>query len=82
MMRVAIIALILSIAALGLGGFATFTSLNDDEAALVAESGWSETACEDARDALQFPLLELECLRRQNCAPYADMLKAIADNCE
>lgn len=80
MMRVAIIALILSIAALGLGSFATFMSLDNDDASVV-ESGWSEVACEDARDALQFPLLELECLRRQNCDAYNDMLQAIANNC-
>lgn len=86
-MRVTIIALILAIAALGLGSFATFTALDNDGATPVAESGWSETECEGARQTLDVTdgnpgILLSACVRDDNCDPYLDMLLAINDNCE
>jgi len=78
-MRVAIIAVILSIAALGLGSFATFTALDNDDAP-VAASTWSEAECEDARNGLEWPWKA--CVSNDNCAAFTDMLQAIADNCE
>ena len=53
MMKVAIIALMLAIAALGLGGFATFAALNDDETPpIAAEPTWSSEECANARAVL------------------------------
>lgn len=82
-MKVAIIALILAIAALGFSGFATFTSLNNDEATPVAESGWSASGCKSAEWSVGVdgPLFS-NCIRfDHDCAPYNDMLQAIAANC-
>jgi len=83
-MRVAIIALILSIAALGLGSFATFSSLDNDGTALVAESGWSETECESAREVTATGgRMWRRCVYRgDSCAPYIELLQAANDNCE
>ena len=78
-MKVAVIALILSIAALGLGSFATFTSLNSDEATSVAaQPGWSTAECQTADASLDE--LEFGCVRG-NCDAYSDMIRAINDNC-
>jgi hypothetical protein len=85
-MRIAIIALVIALAALGLAGFATFASLNDDEAAPVAESGWSEAECKSARwlldstDGQAGPLLAL-CGLHHDCVEYDRVLIAINDNC-
>ncbi len=87
-MRIAIIALVIALAALGLAGFATFASLNDDDATPVAESGWSEQECAQAwdfavgGDGEMGPLLK-GCGRgpEYNCAPFNDMIQAINDNC-
>ena len=79
-MRVAIIALVLSIAALGIGSFATFRSFDSDEATLVAaEATWSEAECERANARLK--TLEIGCIKG-DCDAYNDMLQAINDNCE
>lgn len=79
-MRLTILALILAIAALGLGSFATFTSLFDDEAPPVAvESGWTDIECLRADTSLN--ILDIGCIRGDDCAPYADMIQAINDNC-
>lgn len=85
-MRVAIIALILSIAALGLASFATFAALDSDDPAapIAAESGWSEAECEWAEAEVNpGGLLWKDCRvgPDQNCAPYNEMLQAIANNC-
>ena len=80
MMRVAIIALILSIAALGLGSFATFASLNNDGTSLIAESGWSVAECERAETSLG--VLNRACRTEGNCNAYNDMIQAINDHCE
>jgi len=93
-MRVAIIALVVSLAALGLAGFATFTALNDESAPPppTVEASWSEAECDAARnktsgtfeDPENIRTLAGACFRRQtpdSCAAYADMLQAIADNC-
>jgi len=82
MMRLTIIALILAIAALGLGSFATFTSLDSEdaiEATPVAESGWSEAECERVNARLN--TLEIGCVVKGDCDGYNDMLQAINDNC-
>ena len=80
-MRLTIIALILSIAALGLGSFATFRSLDSDEAApIAAQASWSEAECENFNIGLLS--LARACRSRGDCAPYADMLQAIAENCD
>jgi hypothetical protein len=90
-MKIAIIALILSIAALGLAGFATFVSLRDDESTPVAESGWSEEECKEAKMDVganngQPGVLLAPCIlpgsgHPRDCAPYNSMLQAINDNC-
>lgn len=81
-MRVAIIALILAITALGVGSFATFTALDNDETEesvpVAAESGWSEAECADAQERLG--MLAWVC-RRGDCDGYTDILQAINDNC-
>lgn len=79
-MRIAIIALILAVAALGVGSFATFTSLNDDAEPipLAAESGWSVSECLRADASLD--TLDIGCIQG-DCGPYADMIQAINDNC-
>jgi len=87
MMRVAIIALILSIAALGLGSFATFTALDNDgspeTAPAATESTWSATECEAARAELipRRNTIAGACRYQHDCAPYNDLLQAINDNC-
>jgi hypothetical protein len=80
-MRIAIIALVVALAALGLAGFATFASLNDDEAAPVAESGWSEAECKNASGADGIGPIFIACAKEHDCAPYNSMLQAINDNC-
>jgi hypothetical protein len=85
-MRIAIIALVIALAALGLAGFATFTSLSGDEAVSVAESGWSEAECESANWLIhvtdgQTGALLFECVSHHECAEYDRMLIAINDNC-
>lgn len=79
-MRVAIMALVFSIAALGFGSFATFTSLNNDETTPILESGWSEAECRKARDSIGEVQL-FSCRVNHDCTPYVDLLKAINDNC-
>jgi len=81
-MRIAIIALVIALAALGLAGFATFGSLNDDGAAPVAESGWSEAECEFAKQFINSsgPLI-LDCVSHSECAEFVRLLIAINDNC-
>jgi len=79
-MRIAIIALVFSLGALGLAGFATFISLDNDAAKPAAEATWSEAECEEARSALRTLRLH-GCVVEGNCAPYNDMLQAIAENC-
>ena len=87
MMKVAIIALMLAIAALGLGGFATFAALNDDETPpIAAEPTWSSEECANARAVLSGSdeagsILVRACLRDSECNPYIDLLQAINDNC-
>ena len=82
-MKIAIIALVVSLAALGLAGFATFTALNEESAPLppVVEAGWSEAECADASNTMgQGP--ERNCrLLGEGCDAYFTMLRAIADNC-
>lgn len=79
-MRLTIIALILSIAALGLGSFATFKSLDNSEATpFAAQPGWSEAECETAHSSLY--TFEVGCIAKGDCTPYSDMIQAIADNC-
>jgi hypothetical protein len=84
-MKIAIIAVILSVMALGFSGFATFTSLNHEEAeqvaALPTQSPWTAGECQEARDGLGF-LRSIGCVAKGDCAPYADMLQAINDNCD
>lgn len=81
MMRVAIIALILATAALGLGSFATFTALDNSETTLVtAEATWSAAECERAETSLG--VFNRACRTEGNCNAYNDMIKAIAENCE
>jgi hypothetical protein len=92
MMRVAIIALLISLAALGLAGFATVRTFNESHPAPpVAESQWSEAECTDAKDAVfggTLPsgtpyagILERGCMHGGNCTAFNDMLQAIAENC-
>lgn len=78
MMKVAIIALILSIAALGLGSFATFTALDNEESNPTVEQFWSTAECQRANASLE--TLDIGCIQG-DCAPYADMLQVINDNC-
>jgi hypothetical protein len=88
-MRIAIIALVIALAALALAGFATFASLNDDEAAAIAESGWSEAECAEARayafskdDKGYAAGMFKECYEEEHdCAPLNDMLQAIYNHC-
>jgi len=84
MMRLTIIALILAIAALGLGSFATFRSFDSEDAIdampVTVKATWSEAECEDANERL--PFLETMCARPGgDCAPFIDMLQAINDKC-
>lgn len=80
MMRLTIIALAIAIAALGLGTFATFNSLDNDEATPVAESTWSTAGCEKAEASLG--VLSRACRTKGNCNAYNDMIQTINDNCE
>lgn len=82
MMRLTIIALILAIAALGLGSFATFNSLDSDGATpVVAEATWSEAECARLRDARD-GLPRVKCEVGDSCMAYLDLTEAINDNCE
>jgi hypothetical protein len=88
-MKIAIIALLISLAALGLGSFATARTFNESHPA-PPESQWSEAECVAAKEAvfggltpqgeLYSGTLEFGC-RRGDCGSYADMLQAINDNC-
>jgi len=83
-MRIAIIALVLSLAALGLGSFATVRTFNESHPAPPAvEASWSEAGCDNARiDVEQDGILWRACrLYPHDCTAYADMLQAIAANC-
>ena len=82
MMRVAIIALLISLAALGLGAFATVRTFNESHPAPQAESQWSEEECAANRETLELGpgSLKLACFSG-DCDAYSDMLQAIADNC-
>jgi hypothetical protein len=85
-MRVAIIALILSIAALELAGFATFASLSDDgstgDTAVTAEPGWSAEGCSQAEGQEGIGFILAPCLASEyDCALYNSLLQAISDNC-
>lgn len=89
-MKIAIIVLVLSLAALGLGSFATVRTFNESHPATQTESQWSEAECEGARSDVREGVLGVEggilwrtCRRLDihDCAPYNDMLQAIADNC-
>jgi len=89
-MRLAIIALLISLAALGLAGFATARTFNDSHpAAPVAESQWSEEECAANRAAAGLPGSGYDDLRSTllwrcingGCDAYNDMLQAIAENC-
>jgi len=81
-MKIAIIALILATAALGLGSFATFRSFDSEDTVeatpVAAQPGWSTAKCQRANSSLG--ALEVGCIKG-DCAPYADMILAIADNC-
>jgi len=81
-MKIAIIALVLSLAALALGGFATARTFNESHPAPpVAESQWSAAECATARNVIeQGP--ERNCrLLAEGCDAYFTMLRAIAANC-
>jgi hypothetical protein len=95
-MKIAIIALLLSLAALGLGSFATARTFNESHPAPpVAESQWSEVGCDNARidvregtkttagGVLWRMCAGTVCVTRGvcDCAPYNDMVQAIAANC-
>jgi len=84
-MRIAIVALVISLAALGLGSFATFEAVNQDSALPPALQRWLwEAECADARLA---PLSEAdalatrECLLGHGCHGFSPMYQAILDNC-
>ena len=92
-MKIAIIALLISLAALGLAGFATVRTFNESHPAPPAvESSWSEPECDAARSKTSGPFeypengftLAGACFIRMtpdSCTAYADMLQAIAANC-
>lgn len=85
-MKIAVVVLLLSLAALGLAGFATARSLNESHPAPLppaVESQWSEAECEYARAQLdgRSGLLGRACLMDHSCDAYNDMVQAIADNC-
>jgi len=85
-LKLAIIALVLALSALGVSGFATVRTFNDGESVVlmpVTTQIWSEAECEAARAQLDPPagLLGRACRMGQNCGPYVDMIQAIADNC-
>lgn len=89
--KLAIIAAILAVSALGVSAFATFEAVNQDSTPPAAERQWSETECEEAKETVfggKTPagtpyagILERGCMREGNCTAFNDMLQAIADNC-
>jgi len=93
-MKIAIIALVLSLAALGLGSFAIARTLNESHPA-PPERQWSEVGCDNARidvregtktsagGVLWRMCAGSACVVKGvcDCAPYTDMLQAIAENC-
>lgn len=83
-MKIAIVALILAIAALGLGSFATFISLNDDETTATpsVETGWSRGDC--ARAAEELSDLRWRCILEgdTDCPGASEKIAALNDNCE
>ena len=85
MMRVAIIALVLSGCALGLAAFSTVRSFDGEDApaAPIAEatSGWSESECGWAKQDSFMQALYRACRSDGNCGALSDMIQAINDNC-
>jgi hypothetical protein len=87
-MKIAIIALLISLAALGLGGFATVRTFNESHPTPPAvERQWSEEECATAKAQIEEgTLFNLAgaCLRRQtpdSCTAYNDMIQAINNHC-
>jgi len=81
-MKIAIIALLISLAALGLAGFATARTFNESHPAPSAvESQWSEAECADAINAIKGAPEVLCRGGGQDCDAYLTMLRAIAENC-
>jgi hypothetical protein len=78
-MRIAIIALVISLAALGLAGFATARTFSESHPAPAVESQWSEAECADARDGLD--TLRIGCMTGKDCTAYSDMIMVIAYEC-
>lgn len=82
-MRVAIIALALSIAALGLAGFATFAAFDEDASVasdpLGTGSNWPQEDCDLLREKLW--AAETICLPGGECQSLVALLQAINDNC-
>jgi hypothetical protein len=84
-MRTAILSITLSLAALGLAGFATVRTFSDDSpgAPPVASNpvpGWSEAECAAANDGIG--LMELRCIGQgEGCEPYTTLRMAINENC-
>jgi len=78
-MKIAIIALLISLAALGLAGFATVRTFNESHPAPpVAESQWSEEECADVR--VRLDSMSPSC-HAGNCIAYTDLLQAHYANC-
>ncbi len=83
-MRIAIISLCLSLAALGLAVFATVRTFSDDSpgAPAVASSPvptWSEADCEAARAAAEEAEL-YGCLAEGDCRGFAELTITINEN--
>jgi hypothetical protein len=80
-MKLTIIALLIALAALGASGFAVFTAVNDESGPAM---GWSSTKCEELQPLVDpGGVLFIPCIRSDHdCGPWADMLIAIAENCE
>lgn len=82
-MRVAIIAILISLAALGLAGFAAFSTLENEDAvepiATQTFRTWPKTECDNLRDML--PRLRFGCATKGRCEELLDMLQALNDNC-
>jgi hypothetical protein len=79
--KLAIIALVLALTALGVSAFATFEAVNqNDTPTPMAESQWSEEECADARGTLG--KIGIRCpTSLEGCTAYSEFFQAIAANC-
>ena len=77
-MKAVILALCLSVAALGLSGFTTVRTFLDEHAEIPPASSWSSGECQQARETLD---RLLHPLRAEQAGSAGPLQIAINDNC-